>query len=131
MGKRELIGSYRDLDVYKMAMEGAIRIFELTKSLPLEERFSLVDQVRRSSRSVCTNIAEAWRKRRYEASFVSKLSDAETEAAETQVWSEVAFRCGYWNEETFRNIDERYDQIIGRLVRMIGNPRPWLISGKK
>jgi len=76
-------------------MDCAIRIFESTKSFPLEERFSLVDQIRRSSRSVCTNIAEAWRKRRYEAAFVSKLSDAETEAAETQVWSEVAFRCGY------------------------------------
>jgi four helix bundle protein len=95
MGKRELIGSYRDLDVYRIAMDCAIRIFESTKSFPLEERFSLVDQIRRSSRSVCTNIAEAWRKRRYEAAFVSKLSDAETEAAETQVWSEVAFRCGY------------------------------------
>jgi len=95
MGKRELISSYRDLDVYRIAMDCAIRIFESTKSFPLEERFSLVDQIRRSSRSVCTNIAEAWRKRRYEAAFVSKLSDAETEAAETQVWSEVAFRCGY------------------------------------
>ena len=131
MGKRELIGSYRDLDVYKMAMDCAIRIFESTKSFPLEERFSLVDQIRRSSRSVCTNIAEAWRKRRYEAAFVSKLSDAETEAAETQVWTEVAFRCGYWNEETFRNMDEHYDQIIGKLVRMIDNPRPWLIVSSK
>ncbi len=131
MVKRELIGSYRDLDVYKMAMECAIRIFELTKSFPVEERFSLVDQIRRSSRSVCTNIAEAWRKRRYEAAFVSKLSDAETKAAETQVSTEVAFRCGYWKEETFRSTDEHYDQIMGKLVRMIDNPRPWLIVSSK
>lgn len=131
MAGKRLIGSYRDLDVYKMAMESAIRIFELTRDFPAEERFSLVDQIRRSSRSVCANIAEAWRKRRYEAAFVSKLSDAETEAAETQVWAEVAFRCGYWDRETFRVIDEKYDQITGKLVRMIDNPGPWLISGSK
>ncbi len=131
MVKGKLIESYRDLDVYKMAMEDAVRIFELTKHLPAEERFSLVDQVRRCSRSVCTNIGEAWRKRRYEAAFVSKLSDAETEAAETQVWAEVAFRCGYWREETFRDIDEHYDRVMGKLVRMIDNPRPWLITSGK
>jgi len=131
MVRKELIGSYRDLDVYKMAMEGAIRIFELTRNFPAEEEFSLVDQIRRSSRSVCANIGEAWRKRRYEAAFVSKLSDTETEAAETQVWGEVAFRCGYWHEETFRGTDEHYDQIMGKLVRMIDNPRPWLIASSK
>jgi four helix bundle protein len=129
--KKGLIGSYRDLDVYKMAMEGAIRIFELTRNFPAEERFSLVDQIRRSSRSVCANIGEAWRKRRYEAAFVSKLSDAETEAAETQVWAEVAFHSGYWDGETFRGLDDLYDQIIGKLVRMIDNPRPWLIASNK
>ncbi len=75
--------------------------------------------------------AEAWWKRRYEAAFVSKLSDAETEAAETQVSTEVAFRCGYWKEETFRSTDEHYDQIMGKLVRMIDNPRPWLIVSSK
>ena len=127
MGQKEPIRAYRDLEVYKMAMDGAVRIYELTRSFPVEERFSLVDQVRRSSRSVCTNIAEAWRKRRYEAAFVSKLSDAETEAAETQVWAEMAFRCGYWQRETFSELDGHYDNIIGKLVRMIDNPRPWLI----
>lgn len=131
MVKKELVGSYRDLDVYKMAMEGAIRIFDLTKSFPVEERFSLVDQIRRSSRSVCANIGEAWRKRRYEAAFVSKLSDAETEAAETQVWAEVAFHSGYSDGETFRGLDDHYGQIIGKLVRMIDNPRPWLIASSK
>jgi four helix bundle protein len=80
---------------------------------------------------VCSNIGEVWRKRRYEAAFVSKLSDAETEAAETQVWTELAFRSGNWNGETFRSLDDHYDQIIGKLVRMFDNPRPWLISGNK
>ncbi len=83
MGER--IKSYRDLRVYQNAMEAAMEIFELTKGFPLEEKYSMVDQVRRSSRSVCTNISEAWRKRRYRAAFVAKLSDAESEACETQV----------------------------------------------
>jgi four helix bundle protein len=128
MEKKAAIRSYRELDVYQMAMSGAMRIFELTKGFPVEERFSLVDQIRRSSRSVCANIAEAWRKRRYKAAFVSKLSDAETEAAETQVWLEFAFRCGYLDEQTFSEINRHYDQIIGKLVRMIDNPLPWLIA---
>jgi four helix bundle protein len=128
MEKKATIRSYRELDVYQMAMSGAMRIFELTKGFPAEERFSLVDQIRRSSRSVCANIAEAWRKRRYKAAFVSKLSDAETEAAETQVWLEFAFRCGYLDEQTFSEINRHYDQIIGKLVRMIDNPLPWLIA---
>ncbi len=76
-------------------------------------------------------IGEAWRKRRYEAAFVSKLSDAETEAAETQVWAEVAFRCGYWPEATFGELDEHHNRIIGKLVHMIDNPRPWLIVARK
>jgi four helix bundle protein len=114
-----------------MALEGAVRLFELTRSFPPEERFSLVDQVRRSSRSVCANIAEAWRKRRYQAAFVSKLSDSETEAAETQVWAELAFRCGYWNSATFRDLDAYYDKILGKLVNMMNNPRPWLIVNEK
>ena len=73
-----------------------------SKSFPSEERYSLTDQVRRSSQSICANIAEAWRKRRYEASFLSKLSDAEAEAAESQVWLEFAFQCGYFKEEYYR-----------------------------
>jgi four helix bundle protein len=130
MKRRPLIRSYRDLDVYKLAMDGAVRLFELTKSFPAEERFSLVDQIRRSSRSVCANIGEAWRKRRYEAAFVSRLSDAETEAAETQVWAEVALRCGYLEVASFHEIDDHYNRIIGMLVNMIDNPRPWLIVAR-
>lgn len=96
-GKRDRemasIKSHRELRVYQMAMDVAMRVFELTKGFPAEERFSMVDQVRRSSRSVCANIAEAWRRRRYEAHFVSKLNDAECEAEETRVWLEFARRC--------------------------------------
>ncbi len=128
MGKTvRAIRSYRELEVYQMAVEGAIRVFELTKRFPPEERFALVDQIRRSSRSVCANIAEAWRKRRYEAAFVSKLSDAEAEAAETQVWAELAFRFGYLDKQTFTEIDDHYNRLIGKLVRMMDNPKSWLI----
>jgi four helix bundle protein len=131
MNKTKLVGTYRDLDVYKMALEGAIRVFELTKAFPPEEKYSLVDQIRRSSRSVCANIGESWRKRRYIAAFVSKLSDAETEATETQVWAEMAFRFGYLSHETFEELDNHYNMIVGKLVRMIDNPRPWLIAVQK
>jgi len=79
------IRSYKELRVYQNAMDVAMRIFELTKAFPTEEKYSMVDQMRRSSRSVCANLAEAWRKRRYKAAFVAKLSDAESEACETQV----------------------------------------------
>ena len=125
------VRSYRDLEVYRNAMKGAMRIFELSKRFPSEERYSLTDQIRRSSRSVCTNIAEAWRKRRYEAAFVSKLSDAETEAAETQVWGEIAFCCGYLDEPTFLKLDDWYDKIIGQIVRMADHPEKWVIGAKR
>src|SRR3990170_3039694 len=117
MGAR--INSYKELKVYQKAMDLAMEIFHLTKTFPKEEKYSLVDQIRRSSRSVCTNIAEAWRKRRYKAAFIAKLSDAETEACETQVWSEFSLRCNYLNKDTSNKIYKIYDQIIGQIVRMI------------
>src|ERR1051325_994649 len=86
---------HQDLDVYKKGFDAAMQIFDLTRSFPKEEMYSLTDQIRRSSRSVCSNLAEAWRKRRYEAAFVSKLNDSEGEAAETQTWIEFAVRCNY------------------------------------
>ena len=89
------IRSYRELHVYQNAFEAAMEIFELTKNFPAEEKYSMVDQMRRSSRSVCANIAEGWRKRRYPAHFVSKLSDSEGEAEETRVWLEFSLRCKY------------------------------------
>ena len=121
------IKHYRELHVYQHGMEWAMKVFELTRSFPPTERYSLVDQMRRSSRSVCANLAEAWRKRRYAAAFVAKLSDAETEAAETQVHAEIAWRCGYLTEAESKDLDDTYDRIIGRLVRMIDQPEKWLI----
>ncbi len=122
-----LVKTYRDLDVYRNAMELTMKIFELTRRFPAEERFNLTDPIRRSSRSVCTNIAEAWRKRRYKAAFVAKLSDAETEAAETQVSGEIAMRCQYWDEKTFREIDSGYEKVIAQIVKMADQPEKWLI----
>src|SRR4051812_29161513 len=90
-----MVVKHQDLDVYKKAFEAAMQVFELSKKFPKEEVYSLTDQIRRSSRSVCANLAEAWRKRRYEAAFVSKLNDSEAEAAETQTWLEFAVRCEY------------------------------------
>jgi four helix bundle protein len=123
----EKINSYKELKVYQSAFEVAMEIFEITKIFPSEEKYSLVDQIRRSSRSVCTNIAEAWRKRRYKAAFIAKLSDAESEACETQVWIEFAARCNYLNKDTSNKIDKKYDQIIGQIVRMIYDADKWLI----
>lgn len=121
------IRTYRELRVYQAAMEAAMRIFELTRMFPAEEKYSMVDQMRRSSRSVCANIAEAWRKRRYPAHFVSKLSDSESEAEETRVWLEFAHRCRYITEAQARELDEAYDSILGQLVRMISEPDQWTV----
>ena len=121
------IQSHEELDVYKLAFEAAMRVFELSKGFPPEERYALTDQIRRASRSVCTNIAEGWRKRRYEAAFVSKLNDAEAEAAETQTWTAFAVECGYWPAEVGTELRQTYDYIIGKLVNMIINPTPWIL----
>ena len=123
----ENIRSYRELRVYQAAFEAAMQIFELTKCFPAEEKFSMTDQMRRASRSVCSNIAEAWRKRRYQAHFVSKLSDAETEAEETRVWLQFAQRCGYFTDAKAQELDDNYDKILGQLVKMISEPQKWVI----
>jgi four helix bundle protein len=112
------INSVRDLEVYKKAFEAAMEIFEISKNFPKEERYSLTDQIRRSSRSVCTNISEAWRKRRYKAVFINKLSDSEQEAAETQTWLEFALKCNYINNEFFKNLDDKYEHIFAMLITM-------------
>src|SRR3989449_10216618 len=106
------IQSHRHLRVYQKAFATAMDLFELSKSFPKEETYSLTDQIRRSSRSVCANLAEAWRKRRYEAAFISKLNDAEGEAAETQTWLEFAVKCKYVDREIGRNLYKSYDEII-------------------
>lgn len=122
------IRTHRDLEVYKLSLDAAMRIFQLTKSFPKEERYSLVDQIRRSSRSVCANIGEAWRKRRYEAAFISKLSDSEAEATETQVWLEFSLKCGYLKPDIVKEIYSTYDDILGKLVNMITHPENWIIG---
>lgn len=122
------IKTHRDLQVYQMAFDSAMKIFEASKKFPKEETYSLTDQIRRSSRSVSANIAEAWRKRRYEAAFVSKLSDAEAEAAETQVWLEFAVQCGYLERKIARELYLVYENILGKLVTMIWHPEQWTIK---
>jgi four helix bundle protein len=108
-----------------------MEIFALSKSFPKEEAFALTDQVRRSSRSVCANLAEAWRKRRYEAAFISKLADAEAEAAETQVWIEFAVKSKYLDRDRGGELYRSYDKIIGTFVGMITHPRTWVIGGEE
>ncbi len=108
-------------------MDAAMRIFELTKKFPADEGYSLTDQMRRASRSVCANIGEGWRKRRYRAHFVSKLSDSEGEAEETRVWLEFAWRCGYMSYEQAEELDQHYDRIIAQLVLVIDKPDHWTI----
>lgn len=122
------IVSHRDLEVFRKAFDRAMELFERSRTFPKEEAYSLTDQVRRSSRSVCANLAEAWRKRRYEAAFISKLSDAEAEAAETQVWIEFAVKCGYLDRELGLPLFQSYDQILATLVGMINHPETWIIT---
>ena len=121
------ISSYKELRVYQAAMDAAMKIFQISKRFPPEERYSLTDQIRRASRSVCSNIGESWRKRRYRAAFISKLSDSETEAEETRVWLEFSLRCGYISKSEADDLDSRYDHIIAQLVLMIDRPEQWLI----
>jgi len=124
------IRHFRELDVYQEAMSLVMRVTQLTKSFPREERFALTDQIKRSSRSICANLAEAWRKRRYEAAFVSKLNDAETEAVETQVHLEIAFRHEYIDGEAFEQQDDVCDKIISQIVKMIDRADLWVIKPK-
>ena len=120
--------SFRELRVYRKALSSSMEIFILTKEFPPEEKYSLIDQVRRSSRSVCANLAEAWRKRRYRAAFISKLSDAESEDSETQVWLEIAERCEYLDRDKRDELDDAYDHIISQIVLMIQGADQWLIN---
>jgi four helix bundle protein len=112
------IRSVRDLEVYRTAFDAAMQIFEISKTFPKEEMYSLTDQARRSSRGVCSALAEGWRKRRYKAVFLNKLTDAEQEAAETQTWLEFALHCKYIDEETFQKMDDCYEHIFAMLSNM-------------
>ncbi len=128
MEKKRVIKSHEELEVYQMAFDAAMKIFTESKKFPPEEKYSLTDQIRRSSRSVCANLAEAWRKRRYEASFIAKLNDSEAEAAETQTWVKFAVKCDYLDVETGREIYKTYNSILGMLVSIINNPSPWILK---
>jgi four helix bundle protein len=128
IGTMPMVKHFRDLDVYKGAMSLVMEIFALSKRFPPDERFTLTDQIRRSSRSICANIAEAWRKRRYEAAFVAKLNDAETEGSETQVHLEIAFNHEYIDRATFEALDDKCDKIISQIVKMIDQADRWIIK---
>lgn len=125
---RKALRSHTDLQVYQAAFDAAMRIFELSKQFPVEERYALTDQIRRSSRSVCANLAEAWRKRRYQAAFIAKLSDAEAEAAETQTWLEFAVRCQYLDSAIARDLYQHYNQVLGQIIQMLTHPEHWLLT---
>jgi len=116
LGKK--IESVRELNVYRAAFHAAMEIFQISKQFPVEEKYSLTDQIRRSSRSICSNLAEAWRKRRYRAVFVNKLSDAMQEASETQTWLDFCLACKYINQEIFEKLDSEYEKILAMLNSM-------------
>jgi four helix bundle protein len=121
----EIIRKHNDLRVYKLSFEAGMEVFRMTKIFPKEEKYSLTDQIRRYSRSVSGNIAEAWRKRKYPKSFVAKLNDSEGESAETQVWLDYALACEYIDESQHKSLYEKYDNIIGMLVNMQVRPDKW------
>ena len=129
MGK--MVTRHTELDVYEKAFRAAMKIFDLSKKFPKEETYSLTDQIRRSSRSVCANLAEGWRKRRYQAAFVSKLSDSEGEAAETQVWLQFAVKCGYLDRGEGACVYEAYDEVLKMLVDMINHADRWMLHGNE
>jgi len=117
-----MLKGHRDLKVYQLAYKLAMEIFHASKAFPKEERYSLTDQIRRSSRSVATNIAEAFRKRRYPNMFVNKLSDADAEATETQVWLDFSLDCGYLATESHKILYERYEEVGRMLGSMMATP---------
>lgn len=128
MASAKLIRNHWELEVHKKAVAAAMSLFETSKAFPKEETYSLTDQVRRSSRSVASSLAEAWRGRKYEAVFVSKLNEAEREAAETQTWIEFATKCGYLGRTEARALHKSYAEILAMLVTMGNAPKRWLLG---
>lgn len=118
MERKKDLKHFRDLEVYQVAFESAMKIFTLTKQFPIDEKYSLTDQIRRSSRSVCSNLAEGWRKRKYKAVFVNKLTDSMQEASETQTWLEFSEACSYIDSNMFDELDSEYEKIIKMLNAM-------------
>ncbi len=113
--RKKSLRHFRDLEVYQIAFASAMNIYQLTKNFPADEKYSLVDQIRRSSRSVCSNLAEAWRKRRYPAAFKNKLTDSMQEASETQCWLEFSLACGYLRQDLFDKLDAEYESVQSML----------------
>ena len=123
------VADYKELRVYRLAFESAMEVFELSRSWPPEEKYSVTDQIRRSTRSVCSNLAEAWQKRRYEAAFVSKLTDSDGEAAESEVHLDFALRCGYLHADNHAKLRDQYDHICRQLRRMMDDAASWCGAG--
>lgn len=120
------MGTLKTLLAYQKGFELAMDIFSISKSFPKEETYSLTDQIRRSSRSVCANLAEAYRKRRYPNHFVSKLSDSDTENGETQTWLDFALACGYISNEQFEKLNNKAEEVAKLLVYMMNNPQKFI-----
>ena len=123
-----IINSAKDLDVYIVAYNLAMEIFAISKTWPTEERYSLIDQIRRSSRSVCSNIKETWAKRRYEAHFISKLTDVDGENSETETWLDFAKDCGYLNLEDYLRLSKQSRRVGKMIGSMLKNPKPFLLK---
>jgi four helix bundle protein len=121
----EKISSFKDLKVYRTAFELQQEIFEITKTFPREEQYSLTDQIRRASRSVGANLSEAWQKRRYIAHFTSKLTDSDGEQAETQHWLDTSFACGYISREDNEKLRSKCEEIGRMLGKMLKEPEKW------
>jgi len=124
------MGTIKDLLAYQKGFKLAMDIFIITQKFPPEERYSLTDQIRRCSRSVCANLAEAYRKRRYPNHFVSKLSDADTENGETQTWLEFALACGYIENVEFEKLNTQAEEVAKLLVYMMNNPERFLVKSQ-
>jgi four helix bundle protein len=125
------IKSPKDLIVYQKAYALAMKIFEVSKSFPAEEKYSLTDQIRRSSRSICTNLREAWTKRKYEAHFVSKLTDADGENGETDSWLDFACECGYLAKPDHAELNGECREVGAMLVSMANNPSSFLLTSDR
>ena len=113
------------LDVYQLSVEAAMEIYELSKAFPT------TDQIRRASRAISGQIAEGWKRRKYEAAFVNKMNEAEGEAAETQVWLEYAVKCGYISRDNGTRLHKKYDNILGKLINMGNNPEKWVLRSRE
>lgn len=120
------MGNFKDLLAYKKSYKLAMKIFEISKTFPLEERYSLTDQIRRSSRSVCANLAEGYNRRRYINYFISKLNDAETENAETQVWLDFSLACNYISQESYIDLNSLNIEIGKLIWYMVNNPNKFI-----